>query len=822
MKFKKIVKSIRYPYLIFFLSFSFFIDLTINAQIRQVRDFDYDWKFSLGEHPGAEEPGFNDNDWRVLDVPHDWSIESEFSQDIPSGPNSAYLPTGIGWYRKEFRLSKNDLNNCVWIEFDGIYMNSDVWINGQHLGHYPNGYISFQYFLSKNIREGSNIIVVRVDNSLQPNSRWYSGSGIYRHVRLVLSNKLHIGIDGINLATPEVKNEFAVVSLKTSIENTNTSEHNGSVLSVISDKNGKEIARLETPFFVGANGKNEIAQAITIPDPTLWSPERPELYKLKSYIKEKGKSTDDVLTSFGIRKIEFSASKGFLLNDLQVKIKGVNLHSDGGAVGSAVPEAVWLRRLKILKEMGCNAIRTSHNPVAPEFLHFCDSLGFLVMDEAFDEWKDSKREYGYHRYFDEWGIHDLTKMIRRDRNHPSVVIWSVGNEVPDQTKPNGHEILKKLKDACNQEDPSRLVTAGCDRIADESRDPTTLKFQEGLDIVGYNYVDRMVKRRELYFSIDKLAHPEWKMIGTENSSVYSVRGDYSLGDDLNIVRPNYNTTMIDPSQLWRNVLINDYVMGDFMWSGIDYLGESNWPNISPPCGVIDRCGFPKDAYYLYQSIWTEMPMVHIFPHWNWHGREGQIIPVICYTNCEAVELFLNGKSFGEKRHQFPRQGKTICGNWTTYNPKEHATTSDLHLSWDVPYEPGIIKAVGKNKGKVVYTSEMKTAGEPAEIRMSTDKKLIKLNNNDVAHLKVEIVDKEGNIVPTADNLVVFTIQGQGKLFGVDNGDPMDHNSFRLNNRKAFHGLCLAILQAKGKAGKIKITARSEKLSECVIEIDSKP
>jgi beta-galactosidase len=796
-------------------------NISIYAQGRQVRDMDFNWKFILGDHPGAENPSFNDKDWRTLNVPHDWSIESAFSEDIPFGQSIGYLPTGTGWYRKSFTLSKKEMNQSVWIEFDGVYMNSDVWINGKHLGHYPYGYGSFRYMLNPHIKEGINAIAVKVDNSKQPGSRWYSGSGIYRHVRLVIANPLHVGKYGIYLTTPEIQKEYAIVDIKTSVENFNSTKQEGTVLSIIMGKNGKEVARLETPFSVENDASRETVQKIKIPDPELWSTDSPSLYRLQTIITEKGKTIDNVLTNLGVRKTEFDAVKGFLLNGVQVKMKGVNLHHDGGPVGAAVPEGVWIRRLNILKEMGCNAIRTSHNPVAPEFLDICDSLGFLVMDEAFDEWKESKREYGYHKYFDEWSSSDLTQMIRRDRNHPSIMIWSVGNEVPDQTKPNGHETLKKLKDICRTEDPTRPVTAGCDLIAYEFGPPTTLKFMEGLDIVGYNYVDRMIPRRELLFTIDKLAHPDWKMIGTENSSIYSVRGEYSIGNKPDVFIPNYHTAMIDIEHLWKYILTHDFVIGDFMWTGIDYLGEAKWPSIGPPCGVIDRCGFPKDSYYFYKSIWTKEPMIHLFPHWNWSGREGQVLPVVCYTNCEEVELFLNGKSYGVQIVEFPRKGKTMVTNWSTYDTRKHATTSDLHLTWYLPYEPGVVKAVGKTGGKIVYTEEIRTAGVPATLRLTKDKQQIESDNRDVAHVKVEIVDKDGNVVPAADNKVFFTVEGPAKIIGVDNGNPYDHNSMKINERNAFHGLCLSIIQTTGKAGNIKITAKADNLGSSMVEIIAK-
>jgi beta-galactosidase len=813
------IKVSKHPNFRWILVLLLFVNLSLSAQIRQTRSLDFNWQFMIGDYPGAENPAFDDSKWRTLNVPHDWSIEHDFKEDTPFGSSICYLPTGIGWYRKTIDLTKEDLRRNLRIAFDGVYMNSDVWINGHHMGHYPFGYNSFYYTLNQHAKAGKNTLAVRVDNSIQPSSRWYSGSGIYRHVWLVSTNLLQIEPYGIYLTTPEIKKESALIEIQSKIENNSAWKREALVLSIVTDKSGIEKARTETPFVIESGGHLVLKQNLQVANPKLWSPDAPVLYKLKSCIVEKGKITDDLTTNFGIRHIEYQSEKGFLLNGIQTKMKGVNLHHDGGAVGAAVPEAVWIRRLNIMKEMGCNAIRTAHNPVAPEFLDLCDSLGFLVMDEAFDEWKMGKREFAYNKYFDQWHEFDLTRMIQRDRNHPSVVLWSVGNEVLEQSDPKGHLVLKKLMDICHREDPTRPVTVGCDRM-DLPNSPTTAEFLEALDVVGYNYVDRYLHRRELSFLYDRAKHPYWKVIGTENSAVYSVRGDYSMGSNPDKVSVNYNTTMIDPELLQKNVITNDFVAGDFMWSGIDYLGESKWPNISPPTGTTDRCGFPKDSYYFYKSMWTDQPVVHLFPHWNWTGREGQIIPVLCYTNCESVELFVNGKSYGEKRKKYPRTGKTICGNWSTYSPLEHITTTDLHLTWDVEYQPGIIQAVGKTGGKVVYTHEIKTAGQAVAIRLSADKQIVNANKRDVAHVKVEIVGKDGNVVPTADHLVDFTIEGEGKLIGVDNGNPQDHNSFKLNQRNAFNGLCLALVQTNGKPGNIRVTAKSKGLKESSIEIQA--
>ena len=788
---------------------------TTAGQAREVRPFDLGWKFTLGDPNDAQTVGFDDNGWRDVNLPHDWSIEGPYDRNAPTGGSGGYLPTGVGWYRKHFKLPKEAMDQCVWIEFDGVYENSEVWINGHLLGKRPFGYISFYYDLSNYFIDGDNVVAVRVDNSNQPNTRWYSGSGIYRHVRLAIANKLHVSNWGIYITTPEVSNDFAIVVIRTTLEKSGSLQGRIALRSILIDPVGSETAQIETSEMEIPADSIEIEHKMKIKSPQLWSIETPVLYTLRTVVFMNGTEVDQVDTLFGIRKIEYDVNQGFLLNDKHVKMNGVCLHHDAGCLGAVVHERVWQRRLEILKAMGCNAIRTSHNPPAPEFLDLCDRMGFLVMDEAFDEWTIGKTEYGYHNYFEQWSERDLVDFIHRDRNHPSVVMWSVGNEVREQPRQGGHEVLRKLAEVVHREDPTLPFTQGCDNIAADGGS-TTQQFLELLDIVGYNYVDRWHERRELYYSIDRHDHPDWKMVGTESPSAGGIRGGYSLGRDPDVIQPNYNTRMIRAEQLWKFVAIHDYVIGDFMWTGIDYLGESWWPGKNSSSGVIDLCGFPKDGYYFYQSQWTTGPMIHLFPHWNWPGYEGKIIPVLCYSNCDAVELFLNGKSYGEKRLEFPRQGTS--GGWNRYaNPQVNPTTADLHLSWDVPYEPGVLKAVGKRRGQVVCTQEVHTTGPSAAIRLKVDRDKIS-NACDIAHVEVQIIDSDGNIVPTADNLVQFSIEGPGRIIGVDNGNPRDHDSYQAQQRRAFNGLCLVILQSSDKSGKIIFTVSSEGLKAASAEI----
>jgi beta-galactosidase len=787
---------------------------TPSTAQRQRLSMDPGWRFTLGDPAGAQQPKFDDHQWRSLDVPHDWSIEGTPSQDAPGGGRVGYYPTGTGWYRKSFRLPGGSHGKTVSLEFDGVYMNSDVWINGVHLGRRPYGYISFAYDVTPHLVPGVNVVAVRVDNSRQPNSRWYTGSGIYRHVWLTVVDRLHVGHWGTYVTTPRVDSSGAEVLARILMENGFDTSRRGVLRSVVLDSVGGEVARAETPFSLTAGQKVELEQHIEVHSPRLWSVETPNLYALRSVVIEGGRTADVVTTTFGIRSIAYDKDRGFLLNGRQVKMRGVNLHHDAGGLGGAVPEVVWLRRLRTLKEMGANAIRTSHNPPAPEFLDLCDRLGFLVMAEAFDEWTIGKVPEGYHNYFAEWSERDVTDFVHRDRNHPSIVLWSAGNEIGEQITPDGVGVLRKLVDIFHREDPTRPVTTGNDNIAADGH-PATLDFLNAEDIVGYNYVDRWHERRELFATEDRHNHPDWKMIGTESGTIFqSFDEQYSLGDDSTIVRPNYNHGMLTAERRWKWITLNDYFAGDFMWTGIDYLGEATWPFKGFGSGVMDITGHPKDSYYLYQSLWIDRPVLHLLPHWNWPGRRGQVIPVLAYTNCNIVELFLNGRSLGEKRPEFPAQGTS--GGWNTYaQPVVNATTNDLHVSWDVPYEPGVLRAVGKRRdGTPACEAEVRTAGTPAAIRLAAAHDTVTTNAGNVALVTFEIIDSAGTVVPTANNVVRFAVAG-GSLVVLDNADLRDLESYRTDHRHAFNGRGLAILSAS-RPGLLRLTAMADGLTSATI------
>ena len=792
---------------------------------RRRESFDFDWKFFKGDKPGAEQPDFSDADWRNLDLPHDWSIEGPFREEHGS-MTSAHLPTGTGWYRKHFKIPASYRNKKVTIEFDGIYQNSEVWINGQYLRKRPYGYISFYYDISPYLNfSGENLMAVRVDNFHQPNCRWYSGSGIYRHTWLRVTDKLHIAHWGTFVTTDKASEKSATVQIITRVQNEGKNDIMCTLSTIVLECDGSAVQTAETSRNIAAGGEYEFIQKVKITNPSLWSPDNPYLHKVRSTVIKQGKATDIYDTVFGVRSIEFDKDKGFLLNGRQVKLHGVCLHHEAGAVGAAVPERVWERRLEKLKEMGCNAIRTSHNPYSPEFMDLCDRMGFLVMAEIYDEWKEPKPQtpdFGYRIYFDEWSERDVTDFIRRDRNHPSVVIWSAGNEVVDQVVPAGTETLKKLINIFHREDPTRPVTVGCDRIVAEP-EAVPQKFLKLLDVVGYNYVDRWRDRYEKYYSIDRQAFPKRKFIGTENGSLGGIRGDYSylFPQTTGPISRRNNNRWIDFEQMWKFVSTYDYVSGDFMWTGIDYLGESNWPRKANTSGVIDTCGFEKDTWYFCQSQWTDKPMLHIFPHWNWPGKEGEYVPVLCYTNCDSVELFLNGKSLGIQSYWFPRSG--MQGEYEDFPARNSIprTTEDLHLTWTVPYQPGKLKAVGMKNGKEVVTEEISTTGKPAAIRLCADRKIIAADRIDIAHITCKILDAQGRMVPVADNEITFKIQGEGKIIGLDNGNPVSHEDYQANHRKAFNGLCLVIIQSADKNGIIQLSATSPGLKSDSITITTK-
>jgi beta-galactosidase len=787
------------------------------TQIRKA-DFDSNWKFKLDSVNNYSEQNVNDNNWRVLSLPHDWSIEGKFSKDNPATPAGGALPGGIGWYRKAFTIPASEKGKSFYIRFDGVYKNSEVWINGKPLGMRPNGYITFQYDLTPYLKYGNekNVIAVKVDNSKQPNSRWYSGSGIFRNVWLITVNKLHVNQWGTFVTTPIVSENAATVNVVTKIKNENSSEKNVVLKTSIYNAAGKEISSKTADATIPSEKNNEVTQSFDISDPNLWSLNHPYLYKAVSQVISNGKVVDTYDTKFGIRTFYFDVDKGFSLNGKPVKILGVCDHHDLGALGSAINTRAIERQLQMLKAMGVNGIRTSHNPPAPELLDLADKIGFVVMDEAFDMWKRAKTKFDYHLDWDKWHKRDLEDQILRDRNHPSVFIWSVGNEIPEQWgkkgDTSGRDIARELVSIVKSLDTTReIVTAN-----NEPAKGNNLIESGAFDLIGVNYHHQMWDQ----------FHNTWpgkKMIVTESTSALETRGYYELlpfdsirrwpkGDNEDFRNPNgtWNVSAYDNvSTPWgstheesvKALLKSDHVSGMYIWTGFDYLGEPtpySWPARSSYFGIIDLAGFPKDVYFMYQSVFTDKPVLHILPHWNW--KKGDTVDVIAYyNNADEVELFLNNKSLGVRKK----------------------TGNDLHVKWTVPFEPGTLKAVSRKNGKIVLTDERKTAGAPAKIILKADRNKINADGKDLSFITAAIVDKNGVVVPRADNEIYFKITGTGFIAGVDNGNETSHESFKGNKHAAFNGLALAILQSNGKKGTITLTAASEGLQPATIVIETK-
>jgi len=765
----------------------------------------------LNDTINASAEEFDDSFWRIVDLPHDWSIEGEFSPDHPATPGGGALPGGMGWYRKSFSLPEKSRDMLVFIEFDGIYQNSEVWINGHWLGKRPNGYISFRYELTPYLKnDGSpNVIAVKADNSLQPNSRWYSGSGIYRDVRLVTTEPIHIDHWGIFVTTPEISEESAAVKVSTSFTSRKTGDADVTIISTIRDAGGKKVAGTSTQQSMKGNSGMTAEHELVVKNPVLWSGDEPALYRLISEIRSDGKILDRVETPFGIRYFEFDPETGFFLNGSPLKLKGACNHHDLGCLGAAAYPRAMERQLELLKQMGCNALRTSHNPPSPILLDLCDRMGILVMDETFDMWKIRKTRYDYHLHWDEWHERDLTDHIKRDRNHPSVILWSIGNEIIEQWDSSGTEMAGKLAAMVRELDNTRPVTSGCNETA-----PWNHIIRSGeLDVIGFNY--HLEDFRDVPVNF-----PGKPFIASETTSALATRGYYDRPSDViriwpvrwdipfTPVNPGHTCSAYDNCHVpWgstheaaiKAMKENDHVSGMFVWTGFDYLGEPTpywWPSRSSYFGIIDLAGFPKDAYYLYRSEWTTDPVLHLFPHWNW--ELGDTIDLWTYTSCDEAELFLNGKSLGASRK--------INGS--------------LHMQWRVPYEPGRLEAKGIHDGKEL-TAVVETTGKPAGIRLTADRDRIDADGQDLSFVTVEIVDEQGRLVPCAGNHVLFHLSGPGEIIGVDNGLQTSMEPFRANHRNAFNGLCLAVVKSENQPGIIVLTAESEGLKPDSIEIKAR-
>ena len=760
---------------------------------RVTSSFDGDWRFLKGDAPGAEKPDFDDPAWRKLDVPHDWSIEGPFDEKNPTGGAGGFLPAGIGWYRKRFTLPADYARRRVFIDFDGVMANSDVWINGFHLGRRPYGYVSFRYELTDHLNFGNkpNVIAVRADNSGQPASRWYTGAGIYRHVRLIVTSPVHIKHWGTFVTTPQVANDKATVRVLSEVINQSRSARTLFIQVEVLDPSGRVVQTSETkPQNINAGATVSFTQDVTLQNPQRWDLEHPNLYRAVARLRDGRATVDEEIVTFGIREYHFDADTGFWLNGRNFKIKGVCLHHDASAFGAAVPLRAWERRLETLKQLGVNAIRTAHNPPAPEFLDLCDRMGFLVMDELFDCWTVAKNPYDYHLYFKEWSNRDVRDTVRRDRNHASVIVYSAGNEIHDTPKADlAKQILTSLVATFHESDPTRPVTQALFR-PNVSHDYDN-GLADTLDVVGQNY-------RENEILAAHSQKPSRKILGTEN------------GHDRTV---------------WLSLRDNPPYAGQFLWSGIDYLGESRqWPTVAYNSGLLDRTGVPRPLAFQRQSWWSDKPMVYIarrvaptallptdpgygtaaqerrptvlFSDWTPRNPGPHDENVEVYSNCEQVELFLNGKSLGAK----PRPA------------------DDAPRVWNVPFAPGMLKAIGANFGKEAATYELRTAGRPTRILLSVDRASIAPIWDDVSYVTATVADDNGVILPNSNDLISFKIGGPGVIAAVDSADNNSHEPFQATARRAHRGRCFAMIKATA-AGKIALEASAPGLKNASVIID---
>jgi len=728
---------------------------------------------------------FYPKDWQIINVPHDWVVENSFINDDSLGSQPAgngYLPTGIGFYRKEFEIPETDKGKKISIEFDGIFRNSTVWVNGHLLGNHPSGYTPSNYDLTDVLRygdEGKNVILVKVDAS-EYEGWWYEGGGIYRHVWLIKTNRLHIDRFGTYVTTPSISSSEAIVNIKTTLKNEYKTAKDFTLISKI--VNNRDVVLNSVTSFkkIEPLATIEIQQTGTIQKPLLWSPETPNIYKVQTEVIENGNSIDDYETTFGVRTIEINRN-GVFLNGKLYPVKGTANHQDFAGIGVALPDKINEYKLRLLKEMGCNAYRSAHHLPTPELLDMCDSIGLLVLDE--NRFLNSSEE----------GLKDLTTMLYRDRNHPSIFMWCMENEEWIQGTVMGARILETLVATTHKIDPSRKVTAAMNHARNNGG------YADVLDVVGYNYGDK-----GLAYVKDHENYPNRVLFSTESTSFISTRGEYENDYEKGYVsnmgkwEPGWGPF---PGEDWADVVKYPFLGGTFVWSGFDYRGEPTpyrWPCVSSHFGIMDICGFPKDGYYAYKAAWTNDPLVHIFPNWNWQRKEGDSIQVHCYTNCDEVELFLNGKTMGKQK-----------------------AIPYTKLIWKLIYKPGKLEARGYKGGKLVTKDIVETTTDPAQVSLNSDCTKLKADGCDVAVIKVAIKDAKGRIVPTANNLVTFSIEGPGKIIGTGNGNPSSHEPDKASQRMAFNGYCLVLVQSDKQAGEIKLKATSETLksSEIVIDVE---
>ena len=774
--------------------------------------FDSDWRFHRGGAQNAESPDFDDSKWRSLDLPHDWSIEdipgtsSPFMPDAISQVNGGFTIGGTGWYRKSFTVPNEQKNKRILIQFDGVYMNAELWLNGQWIGSHPYGYTSFWLDLTDKVKFGtSNLLAVKVRNEGE-NSRWYSGSGIYRHVWLKTLDLAHVAQWGTYITTHEVNDSSAKVNARTTVLNESSQPAGIKLVTSMFDSKHQEVARVESSKMIESKAAFEFEQNANIRSPQLWSPESPALYTSVSEVYRDGQLTDRVETIFGIRTLLFDVTKGFRLNGKPLKLKGGCLHHDNGPLGARAFDRAEERRVELLKASGYNALRLAHNPPSPAFLDACDRLGMMVIDEAFDMWREGKNPHDYHLYFDEWWQKDVDSMISRDRNHPSIIMWSIGNEIPNRHKPVVVMVAKTMSDYVRQLEPTRPVTSAVNDLR-EDKDP----YFATLDVGGYNYAANGDRSKKSLYEFDHDRVAKRIMFGSES---------YPL----------------EAFDSWMNVLDYSYVIGDFVWTAFDYLGEASigWrgyfqeQNFYPwnlaYCGDIDTCGWKRPQSYYRDALWKDdqvsifikppQPSFEINPkrqpwskwhwfdvvdHWNWPAFENKPLEVNVYSSCDEVELFLNGRSLGRK----------VTNRATAYT-----------AIWLVPYRSGALKAVGYSGGKQVNSSELRSAGPPAQLKLTPDRRRLSADGQDLSYITVELVDSHGVRNPIAENLIKFSVAGTGEIVAVGNANPMSTESYQLPQRKAWQGRCLVIIKSSKESGTIKLTASTSGLRPASVVVDA--
>ena len=814
----------RLQNLFIFILFSTFAATSLSTRAqRNEQLLEEGWRFTKGDVTDAATPGFDDSRWESVTVPHDWAIYGPFSREndlqnvavtqnfetqasIKTGRTGGLPYVGVGWYRTTFDTKPDQEVTLV---FDGAMSEARVYVNGQEACFWPCGYNSFYCNVTRLINPDgrNNTLAVRLENRPQ-SSRWYPGAGLYRNVHVITTNRIHIPVWGTQITTPHVADDYASVCLRTSVENSGQKEL--TLVTEILSPEGKTVATKENKGFI--NHGQPFTQNFIVERPALWSPESPSLYRAVTKVYVEDKLTDTYTTRFGIRSIEYVADKGFYLNGKLRKFQGVCNHHDLGPLGAAINVKALRHQLTLLKDMGCDAIRTAHNMPAPELVALCDEMGFMMMIEPFDEWDIAKCDNGYHRFFNEWAERDMVNMLRHYRNHPCVVMWSIGNEVPTQCSPEGYKVAKFLQDICHREDPTRPVTCGMDQV-DCVLDNG---FAAMLDIPGFNY--RAHRYTEAYERL-----PQNLVLGSETSSTVSSRGVYKFPAQrkADAKYDDHQSSSYDLEYCsWSNIpdmdfaLADDYnwTLGQFVWTGFDYLGEPSpydtdaWPNHSSMFGIIDLASIPKDRYYLYRSLWNRNEeTLHILPHWNWEGHEGEKVPVFVYTNYSSAELFVNGKSYG----------KQTKNNQTVENR--------YRLMWhDVVYEPGEVKVIAYDRnGKAMAEKVIRTAGKPHHIELSTPHHTLNADGKDLAYVTLRIVDKDSNLCPTDGRLVNFNVKGAGRYRASANGDPTCLDLFHLPRMHAFNGMLTVILQASKEAGTMELKASAKGLKSGSIQIDVK-